>query len=30
MSDFVAAALAAQGDTRTVVGDPAATYFGAG
>jgi hypothetical protein len=29
MSDFVAAALTAQGDPRTVVADPAATYFGA-
>ena len=29
MSDFVAAALAAQGDPRTVVADAQATYFGA-
>lgn len=29
MSDFVAAALAAKGDPRTVVADPHATYFGA-
>ncbi len=29
MSDFVAAALAAKGDPRTVVADAQATYFGA-
>lgn len=29
MSDFIAAALAAQGDPRTVVADARATYFGA-